>query len=264
MNRKAIKKELEKTKQKEKKFIYRCVSNEGSVLQEKVNGIIPKKIKSKLDGAFRKAFSLIFSKGKKIIKKTYSEEKMQERYDEDRRFAKAAGTGLSIRSFEGTSRRRGMLDGLIIAGIGAGLGFLGRGIISIPMFVSCTFRNIFETAECYGFDSNDPEEQFLMMVMMEAALSTGEDAEEADDVTEEVIDMIDNSGLLISDELIEEQIEKVAGVLSDQILYLKALQIIPILGGIIGLTDVHFYNKVHKYIDLKYRKRFLLRQGALE
>ncbi len=260
MNKKALNKELAKTEKKERKIIYRAATAEDPFLQEKVNAKIPKKIKSKLDGAFQKAFSLIFSKGSKYIKKTYSEKKMQDQHEFDKRFAHAAGNALSIRSFQGTSRRKALIDGLMALGNGAGLGFLGRGIISIPMFVSIAFRNTYQTAACYGFPSESPKEQFLMLLMMEAALSTGEDAEEADDMVEETMELIDFQEFNIQDSFIQKEIESVSKALSDRILYLKALQVIPIFGGIIGLTDVHFFHKIHKYIDIKYRKRFLLNQ----
>ena len=49
MNRNAIKKELQRVKKKEKKFLYRASSNEGSYIQSVVNRIIPKKLSSKLN-----------------------------------------------------------------------------------------------------------------------------------------------------------------------------------------------------------------------
>ena len=99
MNRNAIKKELQKVKKQEARFLYRASSNEGSYIQSLVNRIIPKKLNSKLNAAFGKAFSLIFSKGRIVIKKTYSEKRMKMTFEEDRRFAAAADNSLSVKSF---------------------------------------------------------------------------------------------------------------------------------------------------------------------
>ena len=46
--------------------------------------------------------------------------------------------------------------------------------------------------------------------------------------------------------------------LSNQILYLKFLQLVPIAGAVAGCSDIVYLNKVHRYINIKYRKRFLL------
>lgn len=258
MNRNAIKKELQKVKKQEARFLYRASSNEGSYIQSLVNRIIPKKLNSKLNAAFGKAFSLIFSKGRIVIKKTYSEKRMKMTFEEDRRFAAAADNSLSVKSFHRKAWRLGVLDGSIAGLIGIGLGLLGRGLIDIPMFVSVAFRDIYLTALCYGFDYEKQEEQYLMMKMMEAAISSGETAEVLNEEVDELIQNIDSGMYTYCEGDIEEQMKHTSEELSNQILYLKFLQLVPIAGAVAGCSDIVYLNKVHRYINIKYRKRFLL------
>lgn len=258
MNKKAVRKELARVQKQEDKFIYRA-SESHSYMQEKINRIIPKKIYAKLDKAFGKAFNFIYSKGTKAIRKTYSEKKMKEGFEEDKRFAKAVNTGLGVKSFHAKSRRRGLLDGFIAGLAGIGLGIFGRGVWDIPIFVSITFRNMYETCLCYGFDSDDLSEKILMLKMMEAALTTGDEIEDINAETDAMIEAIDR-GYAFDEQALEAQIESVSSKLSQQILYLKFLQIIPIVGGVIGFSDIIYLGKVHRYIDMKYRKRFLMMQ----
>lgn len=258
MNKNAIKKELYRVKKQEEKFLYRAASNSGSYIQSVINRIIPKKLNNKLNGAFGKAFSLIFSKGRIVIKKTYSEQRMKSNFEEDKIFAAAADNSLSVKSFHRKAWRLGILDGCIAGGIGIGLGLLGRGLIDIPMFVSVAFRDIYLTALCYGFDYEKREEQYLMMKMMEAAISSGETAEILNEEVEELIRDIDCGRYIYTDGDIEYQMKNTSEELSNQILYLKFLQMIPVAGAVAGCADIVYLSKVHRYINIKYRKRFLL------
>lgn len=258
MNRNAIKKELQKVKKQEARFLYRASSNEGSYIQSLVNRIIPKKLNSKLNAAFGKAFSLIFSKGRIVIKKTYSEKRMKMTFEEDRILAAAADNSLSVKSFHRKAWRLGVLDGSIAGLIGIGLGLLGRGLIDIPMFVSVAFRDIYLTALCYGFDYEKQEEQYLMMKMMGAAISSGETAEVLNEEVDELIQNIDRGMYTYCEGDIGEQMKHTSEELSNQILYLKFLQLVPIAGAVAGCSDIVYLSKVHRYINIKYRKRFLL------
>ncbi len=257
MNRNAIKKELHKVKKQEEKFLYRACSSEGSYIQSVVSRIIPRKLNSKLNAAFGKAFGLIFSRGRMVIKKTYSEKRMKMTFEEDRKFAAAANNRLSVKSFHRKAWRLGVLDGVIAGCIGIGLGLLGRGLIDIPLFVSVAFRDIYLTALCYGFDYEKQEEQYLMMKMMEASVSSGETAEVLNEEVDRLIQKIDSGAYKYREGDIEAQIKHTSEELSNRILYLKFLQLVPVAGAVAGCSDIVYLSKVHRYINIKYRKRFL-------
>lgn len=58
----------------------------------------------------------------------------------------------------------------------------------------------------------------------------------------------------------DESIAKAAGCLSKELLYMKFLQGIPIVGAAGGAYDAIYMKKVVKYAELKYRRRFLHRR----
>ena len=120
------------------------------------------------------------------------------------------------------------------------------------------FRDIYLTALCYGFDYEKQEEQYLMMKMMGAAISSGETAEVLNEEVDELIQNIDSGMYTYCEGDIGEQMKHTSEELSNQILYLKFLQLVPIAGAVAGCSDIVYLSKVHRYINIKYRKRFLL------
>ena len=57
------------------------------------------------------------------------------------------------------------------------------------------------------------------------------------------------------DEVVE--IEKAAGILSKELLYMKFLQGIPVVGAIGGVYDAVYMTKINEYAGLKYKRRYL-------
>ena len=55
-----------------------------------------------------------------------------------------------------------------------------------------------------------------------------------------------------------EQSKKTAGALSKELLYMKFLQGLPIVGAVGGAYDVIYMKNISEYAQMKYRKRFLL------
>ena len=58
----------------------------------------------------------------------------------------------------------------------------------------------------------------------------------------------------------KQQIERTAAGLSKELLYMKFLQGIPIVGAVGGAYDVVYLKKITEYANLKYKRRFLLRK----
>ena len=59
------------------------------------------------------------------------------------------------------------------------------------------------------------------------------------------------------DEL-KQQIEKTANALATQMLVLKFIQGLPVVGILGGAANPIYYQRIMKYVQLKYRKRYLL------
>ena len=57
-----------------------------------------------------------------------------------------------------------------------------------------------------------------------------------------------------------EQIKETAGMFSRELLYMKFLQGIPIVGIVGGMYDAVYMKQVTEYAELKYRRRFLSRE----
>ena len=55
-----------------------------------------------------------------------------------------------------------------------------------------------------------------------------------------------------------QQIVNTSRVLSTELLYMKFLQGVPIVGAVGGAYDVIYMNSISKYSRMKYKKRFLL------
>ncbi len=60
------------------------------------------------------------------------------------------------------------------------------------------------------------------------------------------------------------QIEKTAGELSKELLYMKFLQGISIVGAVGGIYDVVYMKRITEYANLKYKKRFLMKIPTLK
>ena len=55
----------------------------------------------------------------------------------------------------------------------------------------------------------------------------------------------------------KEQIEQTAGSLSKELLYIKFLQGIPVVGAVGGAYDAVYMKRITEYAELKYRHRYL-------
>lgn len=60
----------------------------------------------------------------------------------------------------------------------------------------------------------------------------------------------------------EKQIARASAYLSKELLYMKFLQGIPVVGVVGGVCDVVYMKRIQEYADLKYKKRFLMERKA--
>ena len=73
-------KEWENLKRQEAKFLEKRETKKDSVLNRKLDAVVPEKLQETLNAAFAKAFTLVFEKGTGVIEKTYNREKMEQDY----------------------------------------------------------------------------------------------------------------------------------------------------------------------------------------
>lgn len=219
---------------------------------EKQEAAYLQKRKEKTDSAFSKAFYLIFEKGTGVIEKTYKREDLEKTYQINEFAAQVRGNRKSLKEFSKRATGAGNLN-LLISGVsGVGLGVLGIGLPDIVLFTGLMLKSVYEIALNYGFDYQEEEEKRFILLLIQGALSYGNDLER---INIEVNYYIKN-GSYYKDVDIESCIKETAECLSKELLYMKFLQGIPIVGAAGGVQDAIYMRQVVKYAEMKYRRRF--------
>ncbi|MBQ9015537.1 MAG: EcsC family protein [Firmicutes bacterium] len=242
MDEKEIRRQLRKVRHKETEILTRSRFAKGVNLESILNKYIPDSLENTLNTAFREAFRLIFDKGSGIIGKTFNEQKIR------------SGGGS-----EAQAQKQWMTDMLLTSVEGTGLGLIGVGLPDIAVFTGMLLRSIYQTAASYQFEYTTKTEQVFILKLIEGALARGKRAEELSSEVDALMRRIDRENYDYYGN-INEQIEAAAKALSDETLYLKFVQTIPIVGIAGGLSNPIYLNKVKNYADVKYRKRRLLIQ----
>ena len=249
-----LEKEWQVLNKKEEKYLEKRAQKKDSKLNALLEEKVPAKMQSTLDVAFEKAFSTIFDKGTGIIEKTYQKEKREKKYIVNNFADEVQQSRKSLRAFSKEAQSAGKQN-LLISGVsGIGMGFLGIGLPDIPLFTGMIFRSIYEIAMSYGYRYDTEEEQYFILKIIEGAVSYGEAAK----AINAEIDYFAADPNLPAGYDCSEQSKKSASALSKELLYMKFLQGLPIVGAVGGAYDVIYMKNISEYAQMKYRKRFLL------
>lgn len=232
------------------KSAQREVSNLNKLLEEK----IPEKLQNTLVSAFEKAFKLIFEKGSPIIEKTYRKDELEKRHKMNRYSAELYGDRKHLKAFSKSANASGVKNLLVSSAEGLGLGILGIGIPDIPLFTGVMLKSIYEIALRYGYAYDSDEEKYFILEIICGAFSDGENIERSNEAVNEFME----GHMLPEGYSLNEHIQKVAVTLSGELLYMKFLQGIPIIGIIGGAYDSIYLQMVLKYAKIKYYRRFLV------
>ena len=221
-----------------------------TALEEK----LPRKVYNGLESAFCKGFAVVFSKGRTIIEKSYRKENIQEDQNIREYALQVKGGRKELRQMVKSAGRSHARNMAITTVEGVGLGALGIGMPDIVLFISAILRGVYETALNYGYDYVSREEQLLILKMLSASLSTGEEWQQRN----QEIDRIMSGGAQdTSDEAYTVQLHDTALVFAVDMLLMKFVQGLPIVGIVGGAANPVYYRKVLRYVQLKYRKRWL-------
>lgn len=217
---------------------------------------IPPKVYDGLVSAFARAFSLVFRQGRKMIEMTYDKQSLQTLH-QTRQSAMEQGKGhRELKQMQKSIRRRNSLNLTATTAEGIALGIFGVGLPDIVLFLSTLLKGIYETALNYGFEYDSRQEQYLILTMMRTALMTGTAWEKADREVDRLLVEIPT----VTEEMLKESIQKTAGVFAMDMLLLKFIQGMPVVGFLGGAANPIYYYKVMRYVQLKYKKRYLLKQ----
>ena len=230
---------------------------------------IPDKLDETLEKAFIKSFTVIFEKGTGAIEKTFDKDKIKKDF-----MVKDYAVGLKNdrKSFAAVRKSAGLsgaFNTALSGAAGIGMGVLGIGIPDIPVFTAVMVRSIFETALRYGYSYESEKERIFALFLIRGAFAGGDEYKEINFQTDRYItegcfeDILSEEDGIISrvtpeePEYVRLMIKMTAKAVSDEILYMKFLQGIPIAGVIGGAYDLKYMRLVTEYAELKYRKRFL-------
>lgn len=248
-------KELSLLYKKEQTFLKKRLYKKESKLNNILNEKVPQKLQATLNAAFNKAFLIVFEKGITFIEKTYKKEDIKEGYKNNLNEHKTYNNKRTIRAFSKKAKSKENIN-LALSGIsGVSMGIIGIGIPDIPIFTGMILKCIYEIALNYGYDYDSSEEKYFILLIIEGAISYEDHLIEIDNRIEEFI----NNHKLPNNYDFKKQIENTSNALSKELLYMKFLQGIPIIGIVGGAYDVICMKQIAKYAKLKYQKRFLLK-----
>ena len=247
-----LEKEWLKLQKQEQLYMQKRMEKKDSRLNQLLEKKVPENLQKTLDTAFSKAFYLIFEKGTGIIEKTYKKEELEKTYQINEFAAQVRNNRKSLKTFSQKASGAGNLNMLISGISGIGLGVLGIGIPDIVLFTGLMLKSIYEIALNYGFDYEKEEEKQFILLLIRGAISYGDELHEVNDELNYFIE----TGHFTRNRMLNDSINEAAGGLSKELLYMKFLQGIPVVGAAGGAYDVIYMKQVVKYAELKYRRRF--------
>ena len=249
----ACEKELKYIQKQERKLQKQAMASD-KAWKSAIESVIPQKIYVNLRAAFATAFTIIFEKGVDVIEKTYSKERLLKEFESKDTAVDSVQTRRELRKFRSNVSSSKRWKSIITTAEGVGLGVLGIGLPDVVLFIGFILQSIYEVALRYGYDYNKPEERILILKMMSAAISKRDKWLEADLEVEELI----RNPVEPDFDAVETQIGITADDFALDMLVLKFIQGLPVVGVLGGLSNPVYYNKIMEYVRLKYHKRYLL------
>ena len=134
------------------------------------------------------------------------------------------------------------------------MGVLGIGMPDIPVFIGMVLKSIYEIALNYGYQYDTEEEQAFILMLIEGAVSYGDEMLKINQNVDEFM----KTGALPESYDRETQIKKTSASLSKELLYMKFLQGVPVVGAVGGAYDAVYVKQITEYANMKYRRRFLM------
>lgn len=247
-----LEKEWMKLQKQEQDYLQKRIEKKDSRLNQLIENKVPEKLQGTLKEAFAKAFHLVFEKGTGIIEKTYNRGELEKDYQINDYTAQVRQNRKAWKVFSQKAANTGNVN-LLLSGVsGIGLGILGIGIPDIVLFTGWMLKGIYEIALNYGFEYESEQEKLFILLLIQGSISYGNTLEEIDRQINFYIENNDYDKPMG----LREMMNGTAECLSKELLYMKFLQGIPVIGAAGGAYDVIYMKQVMKYAQLKYRHRF--------
>ncbi len=251
--------ELEKIEKEEKRLEQRALSRTEPGWKEALTARIPPKMSENLQKAFCMAFRTIFEKGNPLIEKTYRRDELEKDFKVRDFSLDLKESRKEYKKLRTEAARRNLKNQAVSAAEGLGLGLLGVGLPDIAIFTAMLLRGVYETALYFGFSYDTPEERFFILCLLEASVSRGEQwAENNARVDRLIYTLVQKKELTVSEEDLEAQIQAVGNAFAIDMLAAKFIQGLPVVGAFGGLSNPVCWKQVMTYVQLKYRKRYIM------
>lgn len=260
MRIRAIEKEWMKISKREEQMRRRAVDKESPLWKKKLEEKIPGKVMTGLEKVFCKAFSLVFENGHLILERTYDKESFEKDFKIKDYALDLKGGKREIRNMKRDAARGNRINMLFSAAEGTVLGVLGIGLPDIVIWVGVLLRGVYETALKYGFDYESPVEKMFILKMLETAMSTGPVWTQRNGEVDACMEQ--KNPVVPSKEDLQRQIEATSAAFVTDMLAMKFIQGLPVVGIVGGAMNPVYYSRVMSYVEIKYRKRYL--KGKLE
>jgi len=261
-----LKKELSRLEKREEKLRLASINSKSPSWKKELEKRLPDKVYAGIESAFCKAFSLTFEQGRNIIEKSYDKEALSAEHSIRDYAISVKGGRREIRSMSKSASKSGLINLAVTTLEGIGLGALGVGLPDIVLFISTLLKGTYETAINYGYGYESRQEQYLILKMLSVPLKTSEDWA----YSNVEIDRLMQSGTGdISDEDFAAQMRTTASDFALDMLTLKFIQGIPVIGLFAGAANPFYYRKISQYVNLKYQKHYYLKklreaEGAID
>ena len=214
---------------------------------------VPEKLRGSLEAAFVRAFSLVFTHGLGVIERCYDRSGLEDDHAVLDYAVMVKGSRRELKKLRKNVDRASLGNMALTTVEGLGLGALGIGMPDILLFTALLLKGIYETALRYGFAYDTPEERLLILKMMETAMVRGYGYIQCDTETERLF-----SNAAPGEGALRTQLQKTANAFSMDMLLMKFVQGFPMVGILGGAANPVYYRRVMRYVELKYRKRYLL------
>lgn len=253
----ALQAEIAALEKKEKKLSAAALKTKQPQWKAEIEKRIPSKVYEGIESAFSKGFGLVFEQGRSLIEKSYDKENLVADHS-IRDFAlNVKGGRRQLRQMKNSAARTDFINLAVTTLEGVGLGALGIGLPDIVLFISTILKGVYETALNFGFDYMTGYERLLILKMLEASLSTGEAWEKA---SIEIDSLFREGEREVTKEEIDQQIRSTASVFAMDMLVLKFIQGVPVVGLFAGAANPVYYKKILGYVQLKYRKHYMIKK----
>lgn len=255
--RKILNRELLMTQSQEQKLRQAALKKKPALWKTALEKHIPDNVYSSLESVFCKGFGIVFAQGRIVIEAGYNKRDLQEEYAV-RDFAVHLTGGRKemkhLHKGASTSNQRNLA---VTTLEGIGFGALGVGMPDIVTFLATLLKGVYETALSYGFDYASRQEQMFILKMLQTALTSGSEWDRRNAAVNQMM-LAETSEP--AEAAFQQQLQETAAAFAMDMLVMKFIQGMPVVGILGGAANPVYYSKIMKYVQLMYQKRYLLKQ----